>query len=217
MLWELRKMEERYEGVLSVKREGCRVSEVAAKFGVRHMRVHTWLKRYEAGGLEALAEGSQRPKVSPAQMPAVIEARLLELRRHRPELGSGATAAPAAREGVEPLPSVSAMYTRADAQRSDRAGGEAQEAPDLQALGAGAADGTVADGRGGGRAPGKRHRVQDTHRHRRPLALHGLRRDHDPGDRAVRSVGTSARPWSVTECPRRSSPITARSSRTVSA
>ena len=84
MLWESSKMEQRYDAVLGVIRDGFTVTEVATKFGVSRQAVHTWLKRYEAGGLEALAEGSHRPKVSPNQMPAVVEARLLELRRHHP-------------------------------------------------------------------------------------------------------------------------------------
>ena len=110
MLWESSKMEQRYDAVLGVIRDGFTVTEVATKFGVSRQAVHTWLKRYEAGGLEALAEGSHRPKVSPNQMPAVVEARLLELRRHHPSWGQARLRHQLQREAVEPLPSLSAIY-----------------------------------------------------------------------------------------------------------
>src|SRR5664280_1383575 len=87
MLWESSKMEQRCDAVLGVIRDGFSVTEVAQKFGVSRQAVHTWLKRYEEGGLEALGERSHRPSVSPNQMPAVIEARVLELRRHHPSWG----------------------------------------------------------------------------------------------------------------------------------
>ena len=69
MLVELSKMEQRYDAVLGVLRDGFTVTEVAQKFNVSRQTVHVWLARYEEGGLEALAERSHRPEHSPAQMP----------------------------------------------------------------------------------------------------------------------------------------------------
>jgi transposase len=80
-------MEQRYDTVLGVVRDGFTVSEVALKFGVSRPSVHTWMKRYEEGGLEALAERSSRPSTSPAQIAGAIEARIVELRRHHPSWG----------------------------------------------------------------------------------------------------------------------------------
>jgi transposase len=60
MLWESSKMEQRYDAVLGVVRDGFTVTEVAQKFGVSRQAVHSWLKRYEEGGLEALGERSHR-------------------------------------------------------------------------------------------------------------------------------------------------------------
>ena len=54
MLWESSKMEQRYDAVLGVIRDGFTVTEVAQKFGVSRQSVHTWMQRYEEGGLEAL-------------------------------------------------------------------------------------------------------------------------------------------------------------------
>ena len=110
MLWESSKMEQRYDAVLGVIRDGFTVTEVATKFGVSRQSVHQWLKRYEAGGLEALAEGSHRPIVSPHQISAVIESRVLELRRCHPSWGQARLLHQLAREGISPLPSASAIY-----------------------------------------------------------------------------------------------------------
>ena len=65
MLWESNKMEQRYGAVLGVIRDGFMVTEVAQKFGVSRQSVHSWWQRYEAGGLDALAEQSSRPATSP--------------------------------------------------------------------------------------------------------------------------------------------------------
>ena len=76
MLAELSKMQQRYDAVLGVFRDGYSVSEVARAYGVSRQSVHTWLARYEAGGLPALAERSHRPRTSPLQMAPMVEARL---------------------------------------------------------------------------------------------------------------------------------------------
>ena len=110
MLRELSKVEQRYDAVLAVIREGMRVTEVAEKYGVHRDTVHAWLARYEAGGIEGLRDRSHRPKTSPLQMPAVVEARVLELRRNRPHWGPMNLRHQLSREGVAPLPSVSGIY-----------------------------------------------------------------------------------------------------------
>jgi transposase InsO family protein len=110
MLVELSKMEQRYDAVLGVIRDGYTVSEVARAFGVSRQSVHTWLARYEAGGLPALAERSHRPKRSPLQMAPRTEARLLELRRHHPSWGQVRLRHQLEREGIKDVPSLSGIY-----------------------------------------------------------------------------------------------------------
>ena len=110
MLRELSKVEQRYDAVLAVIRDGMAVTEVAEKFGVRRQTVHVWLSRYEKAGLGGLLEGSHRPHRSPLQMRAPIEARVLELRRTHPYWGPARLSHQLGREGVEPLPSISAIY-----------------------------------------------------------------------------------------------------------
>jgi transposase InsO family protein len=103
-------MEQRYQAVLSVQVDGLTVTEAAAKFGVSRQTMHAWLARYEAGGLEALEDRSHRPQWCPHQMPAVVEARVCELRRTKPFLGPVRIAHQLALEGVDPIPSHMAVW-----------------------------------------------------------------------------------------------------------
>ncbi len=49
--------EQRYEAVRAVIADGETVTDVAARFGVARKTVHAWLAKYEAGGLQGLADG----------------------------------------------------------------------------------------------------------------------------------------------------------------
>ncbi len=79
--------EQRYQAVLAVISDGLSVSQFAEKVGVSRQTLHMWLARYEAEGLEGLVDRSHRPVSCPHQMPAEVEAELLELRRSRPYWG----------------------------------------------------------------------------------------------------------------------------------
>jgi transposase-like protein len=67
MLVELSVMEQRYQAVLAVVQDGWKVSEVAERLGVSRQSVHTWIARYEQGGLAALADRSHRPVNCPTR------------------------------------------------------------------------------------------------------------------------------------------------------
>ena len=67
-------VEQRYRAVMAVL-DGARVSEVAAEVGVSRQSVHAWVARYRAAGLAGLADRSQRPRSSPNQASAELEAR----------------------------------------------------------------------------------------------------------------------------------------------
>src|SRR6476646_9090280 len=84
---ELSVAEQRYQAVMSVIADGLSISQAAEKTGVSRQTLHAWLARYEAEGLEGLVDRSHRPVSCPHQMPAVVEAALLELRRSRPYWG----------------------------------------------------------------------------------------------------------------------------------
>ena len=101
---------QRYQAVLAVISDGLSISQVADKVGVSRQTVHAWLARYEAQGLEGLKDRSHRPDGCPHQMPAEVEAAVLELRRSRPYWGPRRLVFELAKRNVAPLPSESAVY-----------------------------------------------------------------------------------------------------------
>ena len=110
MLVELGLVELRYQAVLEVVNQGATVTDVAVRFGVTRQTVHRWLRRYAAKGLAGLADGSERPVSCPHQMPAVVEARIVELRRLHPGWGPRTLLFRLEAERVVPLPGRSSVY-----------------------------------------------------------------------------------------------------------
>src|SRR5690348_6361689 len=108
--------EQRYQAVFAVISDGLSISQVPSKVGVSRQTLHSWLARYEAEGLQGLVElqglvdRSHRPVSCPHQMPADVEARLLELRRSRPYWGPRRLVFELAKRQVSPVPSESAAY-----------------------------------------------------------------------------------------------------------
>jgi transposase InsO family protein len=109
LLVELGVVEQRYRAVLEVL-GGAAVTDVARRFGVARQTVHGWLRRYADQGLAGLVDRSSKPVSCPHQMPAVIEARMVEMRRAHPGWGPRTIVYHLEREGVEPVPSRSAVY-----------------------------------------------------------------------------------------------------------
>ena len=107
---EMSVAEQRYQAVLAVIKDGRTVSEVASQWSVSRQTLHAWLAKYEAGGLEGLGDRSRRPVSCPHQMPAQVEALVLELRRVHPYWGAQRIALQLARKNVTPAPSESAVY-----------------------------------------------------------------------------------------------------------
>ena len=60
---------------------------VAARFGVHRKTLHGWLARYEAEGLEGLADRSHRPRSCPHQIGAEVEAVIATMRSSHPGWG----------------------------------------------------------------------------------------------------------------------------------
>jgi transposase InsO family protein len=110
LMRELSVAEQRYQAVLAVISDGLSVSQAAQKVGVSRQTLHAWLARYEAEGLEGLADRSHRPESCPHQMSAQVEAALLELRRSRPYWGPRRLVFELAKREVCPVPSESAAY-----------------------------------------------------------------------------------------------------------
>jgi len=110
VLLELTVAEQRFNAVMEVIRDGLTVVEVAERYGVSRQTAHGWLRRYAAGGLDALADRSHRPDTCPHQMPADLEARICELRRHHPGWGQRRLAHELAREGIDSPPGLTSIY-----------------------------------------------------------------------------------------------------------
>jgi transposase InsO family protein len=110
VLLELSVVEQRYNAVMEVLRDGCMVVEVAERYGVSRQAVHRWLRRYQQGGLDALADRSHRPGRCPHQLAAVVEAHLCELRRAHPSWGPRRLGHELARQQISPLPSRATIY-----------------------------------------------------------------------------------------------------------
>ena len=68
MIVELSVVEQRYQAVLAVIRDGESVSSVASRLSVSRQTVHAWLSRYEASGLAGLANRSHRPEIGRAHV-----------------------------------------------------------------------------------------------------------------------------------------------------
>jgi transposase InsO family protein len=100
VLIELGVVEQRHRAVLEVV-DGLPVTEVALRHGVTRQTVHRWLRRYAASGLAGLADASSRPASCPHQIPAHVEARVVEMRGLRPDWGPRTIAYHLAREGLE--------------------------------------------------------------------------------------------------------------------
>ena len=109
MLVELSVVEQRYAAVLEVVRDELPVAEVAERHAVSRQTIYTWVARYRAGGLGALADRSHRPASCPHQMAPEVEAAVCEMRRMHPGWGQVRIAHELARSGG-PTPSTSSVY-----------------------------------------------------------------------------------------------------------
>ena len=110
MLVELSVMEQRYQAVMVVVQDGWKVTEVADRLGVSRQTVHTWIARYEQGGLAGLSDRSHRPSTCPHELPGEIQAQICELRREHPGWGPRRIEHQLARDGTEPVPARSSIY-----------------------------------------------------------------------------------------------------------
>jgi transposase InsO family protein len=110
MLVELSVVEQRYQAVLAVIRDGVPIVQVAHRFGVSRQAVHRWLRWYEDQGLGGLVDRSHRPPRCSHQMAPAVEVWVLEARRRNPDWGPRRLVHEASRADVEPVPSRSGIY-----------------------------------------------------------------------------------------------------------
>jgi transposase InsO family protein len=110
MLVELSVVEQRYQAVLAVIRDGVPIVQVARRFDVSRQAVHRWLRWYEDQGLAGLVDRSHRPTRCSHQMDPAIDVWVLEARRRNPGWGPRRLVHEAARAGLESVPSRSGVY-----------------------------------------------------------------------------------------------------------
>ena len=67
--------------VQRVRVDGRPVAHVARELGVSRQCAHRWVKRFDAGGWDALHDRSSRPYRSPRRTPATVQMRILAERR----------------------------------------------------------------------------------------------------------------------------------------
>jgi transposase InsO family protein len=88
MAWkETKVMEERYRMIERWRESGEGITDLASRFEVSRKTIYKWLERYEAGGMEALADQSRAPLVQAAKTPADIERWIVDLRHTHPTWG----------------------------------------------------------------------------------------------------------------------------------
>jgi len=110
VLKDISKMEQRYDAVTMVMRDGFSITEIAAKFNVSRQTIYRWLAKYEEGGLEALGDESHRPHHVPHQMGGVLEVRVLDMRKRHPLWGPKRIQWELKKAGFDPPPSHMAIY-----------------------------------------------------------------------------------------------------------
>jgi transposase len=103
-------VEQRYQPVLAVIRDGVPIVQVARRFDVSRQAVHRSLRWYEDQGLPGLVDRSHRPSRCSHQMDPAIEVWVLEARRRNPDWGPRRLVHEASSAGIEPAPSRSGTY-----------------------------------------------------------------------------------------------------------
>jgi transposase len=194
-LVELSVVEQRYHAVMEVL-AGMSVTEVAERYGVHCNSVHEWVRRYERGGLAALADRSHRPEHHPWQISPEIEAAICELRRTHSRWGPRRLQHELDRRGVEPLPSLSSI----GAQLPRRGTFTQAKTRGLSPLGARRADGAVAARHQRRRHARGRTRRQARDRNRRPLPFLRHRPPARARHRAISRGSPTSAPSPATSC-----------------
>jgi transposase InsO family protein len=87
MPWqECSSMSERREFIAFAAQEGTTISALCARFGISRKTGYKWMTRAAVGD-RAVADQSRRPRSSPTQTPAAMEARIVALRGEHPSWG----------------------------------------------------------------------------------------------------------------------------------
>lgn len=80
--------EQRMRFVIAANRKEKPLRHLCQEFDISAPTGYEWLRRYQAGGYEAVREKSRRPHHSPEQTSPEKEQRIVELREQRPDWGA---------------------------------------------------------------------------------------------------------------------------------
>lgn len=88
MPWkETTTMSNRASFIKQAKAEGANISALCRTYGISRKTAYKWLQREREGGVKGLADQSRRPKHSPRQTEAELEAQVLAVREDHPVWG----------------------------------------------------------------------------------------------------------------------------------
>jgi len=99
----------RQEFVLLANQAQIEMRTLCNRYGISTKTGYQWLKRFRAGGLEALAERDHRPHRSPGQTAAALEQVIIAVRDAHPAWGGRKLRAYLLAQGQTALPSPSTM------------------------------------------------------------------------------------------------------------
>jgi len=89
MPWPVKELiQVRLEFVNLALQPGANVRQLCRRFGISPTVAYKWWRRYQSGGLEALADQSRRPHSSPGQTGEEVAAQVVALRREHPAWGA---------------------------------------------------------------------------------------------------------------------------------
>ena len=80
--------EQRVRFVVAAHRREKSMAELCREFDISRPAGYEWLRRYEAGGVEAIAERSRRPQRSPRRKDEAIQRQVIGLRQRYPDWGA---------------------------------------------------------------------------------------------------------------------------------
>lgn len=101
--------ERRFEVLQSIRLLGLTQAEAATRAGVDVRTVRRWERRYEAEGLEGLADRPSVPHRQPGRLPVPVERAVVEFARQHPTYGARKLRARWVLERRTPVPSLSSF------------------------------------------------------------------------------------------------------------
>jgi transposase InsO family protein len=95
--------------LLESERTGISVAEVCRRHGISRASYYRYRRRYLDEGVAGLEPRSRRPRSSPGQIDAVLEAEIVTMRKRHPRWGARRIHGELARAGLEP-PAVATIH-----------------------------------------------------------------------------------------------------------